>query len=83
MKPCTCESGSKKMTYQDTGSIAERLRHAVLHSGMSRYEVSRRADVSESVLSRFVRGAGGLSLDNLERVAKALGMEVVFRERQR
>lgn len=51
-------------------------------SGMSRYELSRQADVSQSVLSRFVRGVSGLSVENLERVAKALGLEVVVRERE-
>jgi transcriptional regulator with XRE-family HTH domain len=54
----------------------------VLLSGMSRYELSRQADVSQSVLSRFVRGRGKLSLVNLERIAEALGLEVVVRERK-
>jgi transcriptional regulator with XRE-family HTH domain len=69
------------MSHQDAGTVAARLRRAVLLSGMSRYELSRQADVSQSGLSRFVRGMGGLSVDNLERVAEALGLEVVVRER--
>jgi transcriptional regulator with XRE-family HTH domain len=85
MKPCTCEFGSKKgqqMLHRGgAGSIAARLRQAVLVSGMSRYELSRQADVSQSVLSRFVRGAGGLSVDNLERVAAALGLQIVLQKR--
>jgi transcriptional regulator with XRE-family HTH domain len=69
------------MSHQDAESVAATLRRAVLLSGMSRYELSRLADVSQSVLSRLVRGVGKLSLVNLERVADALGLEVVVRER--
>ncbi len=69
------------MSHQDAGSVAARVRRAVLVSGMSRYELSRLSNVNQSVLSRFVRGVGGLSVDNLERVAQALGLEVVVRER--
>jgi transcriptional regulator with XRE-family HTH domain len=70
------------MSRQDAGSVAARLRQAVLLSGMSRYDLSRQADVSQSALSRFVRGLGGLSVGNLERVAEALGLEVVVRNRE-
>jgi transcriptional regulator with XRE-family HTH domain len=70
------------MHHQDAGSVSARLRRAVRVSGMSRYELSRQADVSQSSLSRFVRGVGGISVDNLERVVEALGLEVVIRERE-
>lgn len=53
--------------------IGENLRHwrRLLH--LSRREMARRADVSESTLTRLESGQGA-SLDNLLKVARALGV---------
>ena len=66
------------MSHQDAGSVSARLRRAVRLSGMSRYELARQADVSQSVLSRLVRGRGKLSLVNLERIADALDLDYMI-----
>lgn len=53
------------------------LRKAVKESGVTRYQLSQQVGVAESVLSRFVTGKQGITLDTADRLADVLGLEVV------
>jgi len=60
-------------------TVSDRLRQAVERSELTRYKLSQLSGISQSVLSRFVGGAG-LNSDNLDRLAEVLEMELRFRE---
>ena len=59
------------------------MRRAIDESGMSRAEISRGSGVAESQLSRFVRQEHGMSVENLERLAEYLELEIVVRPKRR
>lgn len=50
------------------------LRQAIESSDMSRYEISRKSGVSQTVLSFFVRGERSMTLATAAKVAKTLGL---------
>ena len=59
--------------------LTDQLRRAIEDCGMSRYQISRQTDppIAEAVLSRFMNGKGGFSLDTLDVLAKALNLRIV------
>jgi len=59
--------------------ILGQVRRAMERSGKTRYRLAREAGLAESQLSRLARGMRGLSVEGLERLAWALGFEVVLR----
>jgi transcriptional regulator with XRE-family HTH domain len=63
-------------------SVTERLRAEFKKCGESRYALSKRSGIAESVLSRFASGQE-LSFANIDRLADALGLELVKRENER
>ena len=64
-------------------ALLEAMRKAIEASGKSRYRISLDSGVSQAQLSRFVNGERGMSAENLERLAKSLGLEIVVRPRRR
>jgi transcriptional regulator with XRE-family HTH domain len=65
------------------GDLLGSLRAAIKSSGQSRYQIAKATGVAESVLSRFMSGERGLSIETAERIAAHLGLEVVLRRRKR
>lgn len=63
--------------------LQDRLRRAIDQSTLSRYAISQRSGVSQGQLSRFIHEENGLSVDNLEAVANAIGFEVIMRRKRR
>ena len=59
--------------------LSDEIREAVNASGMSRYAISKALGISESTMSRFVNGKGGLSMEYLDRLGELLGLHVVVR----
>jgi transcriptional regulator with XRE-family HTH domain len=59
---------------------SDQLRRIIAESGLSRYEIARRTGVDESALSRFMSGERGLTTDSIDRLAPALGLELVARK---
>lgn len=60
----------------DPTPISDALRDAILQSGVSRYILSQQVGVSESVLSRFLNGKQGITLETAERLAVIFGLTV-------
>jgi transcriptional regulator with XRE-family HTH domain len=56
--------------------FSDQLRRAVDASGLSRYRICKELGVSQSLLSRFMSGKGGLSLDTLDALAGLLDLHV-------
>lgn len=63
-------------------TITDSLKAFIEESGMSRYEISRLAQVQQSQLSRFVNDKRSLTLEAVDRLAECLGLELVRSDRQ-
>lgn len=61
--------------------LSDQIRRAIDASGMSRYAIAKAIDLDQSVLSRFMAGTSGLSVQNLDRLGKLLGLKLVAEDR--
>lgn len=59
--------------------LSDQLRKAIETSGRSQYAICREAELAQATLCRFMQGKGGLSVDGIDRLAEALGLELVQR----
>jgi len=60
-------------------TVTEQLRKTMIASGMSQAELARLAELPDAVLSRFRTGETNLRGGNLDRLCKALDLELVKR----
>lgn len=67
----------------DVSQIYDDLRKAIDASGKSRYRLWQETDVSQAQLSQFMAGSKGLSVEALERLAAALGMDIFIKPKRR
>lgn len=58
-------------------SLTDTIRKAVLHCGVSRYQIAKETGIAAPVLCRFVKGQRGMTLKNLDILAEYLGVRVV------
>lgn len=63
--------------------LSEQIRRAVKASGLSQYRISKELDVSESTISRFVSGRGGLSMEYLDALADLLELNIAATRKRR
>ncbi len=63
--------------------LSEQIRRAVKASGLSQYRISKELDVSESTISRFVSGKGGLSMEYLDALADLLELNIAATRKRR
>ena len=63
-------------------TFSDQIRAAVVASGLSRYRISKEIGVSQSTMSRFMSGKGGLSMASLDRLADLLGLSVTTRPKR-
>lgn len=59
--------------------IEAAIRKAIETGGKSRYALWKETGIVQSHLSKFMAGNAGLSFDNMELLANALGLEIVVR----
>lgn len=66
--------------------IAEQLRvtvqEAMWKRGVPQAELARQTGLSEGQISRFLKGERGLSLESIDKLMDALGLEIVIRPRR-
>lgn len=62
-------------------TFTDQIRDALRQCGISRYRISREAEVSEGQMCRFLAGAG-LSMESLDKLAEYLGLEVTITKRE-
>lgn len=63
--------------------LTQAIREAIEASGETRYRISQGSGVSQAHLSRLVRGESGCSIENAERIAAYLGLEIILRPKRR
>jgi len=61
------------------GNVLKEIRKAIEASGETRYRLWKATGIGQSHLSRLMRGEAGLSVENLEKLAEALGLEITIR----
>ncbi|MCH8824775.1 MAG: helix-turn-helix transcriptional regulator [Planctomycetes bacterium] len=59
--------------------IYEAIRKAISDSEKTRYQLWQETGISQAQLCEFLHGRRGMSMDNLETLAKALGLEILTR----
>ena len=64
---------SKKPEQAD---LAEQLRAAFAESGLSRFELARRASISYAIVHRFIGGDRDIALRTATKLARVLGLEL-------
>ena len=60
-------------------SFTDQLRNAVLNCGKTRYAISMETGIPQSQLSRFVNGDGGLSIESIDVICRAIGAELTLK----
>ena len=68
---------------QKRDSTGDAIREAIRGSGLTRYRIAKDSGVSESTLCRFMVGEQDLTTATMDKVADALGVEVVVRRKKR
>ncbi|MDD4889886.1 MAG: helix-turn-helix transcriptional regulator [Phycisphaerae bacterium] len=59
-------------------NLSDQIRKAIADSGLTRYAISKATGVGQDILSRFMTGKGGLTLDTLEKLAGPLGIKIII-----
>ena len=62
--------------------LSDQIRKAIDDSGMSRYALCKAIDLSQSTMSRFMNGTGGLSIEMLDRIGEVLKLRIVSGQQQ-
>lgn len=60
-------------------TIIEQLRQAMVKSGQTEYAIAKGAEVSQSIVNRFVRGERGMSLETAAKLCTYLELDLVRR----
>ena len=63
--------------------LSEQLRRAIRDSGLTPYRIATDAGVDRAVMTRFVNGDRGLTLDTASRITEYLGLELRPARKQR
>ena len=58
-------------------TMSETIRQVILDSGETLYRVSKDSGVTYAPLHRFVQGARGLSMENLDALCEYLGLSLI------
>lgn len=58
-------------------AVSDQLRAVISSRALVPYALALAADVAPSVLSRYLSGERGLSMDSFDRLASALGLRLV------
>lgn len=58
--------------------IYDAIRKAISESEKTRYQLWQETGISQTQLCEFLHGRRGMSMDNLEILVKALGLEILI-----
>ena len=58
-------------------ALTDQLRHFIEAGEMSRYELSKITGIDKAVLSKFVHGKCGLSMQSLDKIGETLSLQII------
>jgi len=58
--------------------FADALRYAITHSGLTAYAVAKKAGVATQVVTRWLAGERGITLESADKLARALEIPPLF-----
>ena len=61
---------------QDTLTMTDTLRRAIVESGLSLREVARRSGIDDRIVSRFAKGERDMQGKTMDRLCAALGLRL-------
>ena len=64
-------------------AVYDAIRDAITESDKTRYRLSQETGISQAQLCEFLHGRRGMSIENLETLAEALGVEITVRRAKR
>ncbi len=56
--------------------LSDQIRRALKESEMTRYRISKLSGIDQAVLSRFVHGEGGMTVESLDKLAEVLELRL-------
>ncbi len=62
---------------QKKTTLSDQLRQFIETADVSRYRISQQTGISQSLLSRFMHGTAGLSVDSLDKLGEALDLQLI------
>ena len=63
------------MTTKNT-SLTDQLRQLIETAEISRYQLWQQTGIDQAVLSKFVNGKGGLSMESLDKIGEVLNLQI-------
>ena len=70
------------MAAKRSSRLSDRIRQLIDDCGMTRYRIWKETGIDQATLSRFMAG-GGLSMDNLDKLADLLDLDIAIRRKRR
>ena len=64
------------MNTKNTLLISSQLRGHIKTSDLSQYRIAKNTGVSQAVISRFMTGRSGLSLNTIDKIGAELGLKL-------
>ena len=63
--------------------LSDQIRQAIVESEYTRYQISQETGLDQAALSKFVHGERGLALENIDKLAAFLNLEIVVHKKGR
>ena len=65
------------MARNQTAKLSDQLRKAIREAACTRYAISKATGIDQAVLSRFLAGERGMSLDSIDKLGEFLKLSLV------